>query len=154
MIKRFFFKVFTQTNILFVLILSSMSQECRCLPKLLEVTAQFFLTPSKFIFSCQDKPVENECRGGHTPFLTNAFLEQTRNNLENLSDTKVLYMTKCYLKNLSRAKSALRARNLKNFVFGAADFAPPPSHLPHDDEVKPILQMSSKLFEMCSKFFF
>ena len=95
----------------------------------------------------------NVCGGGHTPFLTNAFLEQTRNNLENLSDTKVLYVTKGYPKNLARAKSALRARNLKNFVFGATDFALP-NHLPHDDEAKPNLQMSSKLFEMCSKFFF
>ena len=86
--------------------------------------------------------------------MTNAFLDQTRNNLENLSDAKVLYMIKGCPKNLARAKSALRAQNLKKSIFGATDFTPPfPSSLPHHDQVKPNLQMSSKEFEMCSKIF-
>ena len=51
--------------------------------------------------------------GGARPILTNAFLEQIRNNLENLSDTKVFNVTKGCLKNLESAKIAPRARNLK-----------------------------------------
>ena len=37
--------------------------------------------------------------------------------MENLSDTKIFYVTKGCLKILARAKSALRARNLKNPFF-------------------------------------
>ena len=83
--------------------------------------------------------------------MTNAFLEQARNNLENLSDTKVLYVIKGCLENLARAKSALRAQKLKKSIFGAT-YLCPPSHLPHDDEVKPNLQMASKESETCAIF--
>ena len=57
------------------------------------------------------------------------FLEQARKNLENLSDTKVLYVTKGCLENLARVKSALRVRKTskKKFIFGATDFYP--SHM-------------------------
>ena len=57
--------------------------------------------------------------------MSNAFLEQTRNNLENLSETKVLYVTKGCLEKLARAKSALRAQELKKSLFGATDLYPP-----------------------------
>ena len=91
--------------------------------------------------------------GGSRPFSTIVFKKVTKQNKENLSDTKIFYVTKGCLKNLARAKSALRARNLKKSIFGATDFDPPPSTLPHHHRVKPNLQMSSKQFEMCSKFF-
>ena len=69
--------------------------------------------------------------GGSEPFSTIGFLEEIRNNLENLFLPKVLYVTKGCLKNLARAKSALRARDLKKSIFGATDFDPPqvPSHI-------------------------
>ena len=82
--------------------------------------------------------------------MTNAFLEQTRNNLENLSDTKVLYVTKGCLKNLARAKSALRAQNPKKSIFGATDLCPP---LPHQNSDEPRIYMSSKLLEVTAQFF-
>ena len=81
--------------------------------------------------------------GGVKAILTDAFLEVIKKNMENLFLPKVLYVTKGCLKNLARAKSALRARNLKKSIFGAIDFAPP-STLSHLNQVKPILQMSSK----------
>ena len=48
--------------------------------------------------------------GGGTAILTNVFLEKMRNNMENLSNTKVSNMTKCCLKNLVRVKNEMRAR--------------------------------------------
>ena len=48
--------------------------------------------------------------GGGTAILTNAFLEQMRNNMENLSNTKVSNVTKSFLKKLARAKNEMRAR--------------------------------------------
>ena len=48
--------------------------------------------------------------GGYWPFSSNEFLEVKKNNLENLSNTKVLYVHKECLRNLVRAKGALRAR--------------------------------------------
>ena len=52
--------------------------------------------------------------GGQTPFLTNAFLDQTRNNLENLSDTKVLLCDQRLSQKLgARQKRAARAKPQK-----------------------------------------
>ena len=45
------------------------------------------------------------------PKVTNAFLEQIRNILNNLFLPKFLYVTKGCLKNLARAKNAMRAQN-------------------------------------------
>lgn len=45
---------------------------------------------------------------------TNAGLEQTKNNLQNRSDTKVLYVTKGFLKNLARMKNVMRTQIKKN----------------------------------------
>ena len=59
-----------------------------------------------------DKKCLQLYEGGGSPILTNAFLEQTMNNLENLSDTKVLYVTKDCLRNLARTKNATRAQKL------------------------------------------
>ena len=69
--------------------------------------------------------------GGSRPFSTIVFKNVRTQNMENLSDTKIFYVTKGCLKNLARAKSALRARNLKKSIFGATDFDPPqvPSHI-------------------------
>lgn len=53
-------------------------------------------------------------RGKVMPIFSNAFLEQMRNNLENMSDTKVLYVIKGCLKNLALAKNAMRAQNPKS----------------------------------------
>ena len=44
--------------------------------------------------------------------FNNPFLEKIMNNLENLSDTKVLYVIKSCLKNLARVKNAMRAQKL------------------------------------------
>ena len=51
--------------------------------------------------------------GGSRPFSTIVFKNARTQNMENLSDTKIFYVTKGCLKNLARAKSALRTRNLK-----------------------------------------
>ena len=56
--------------------------------------------------------------------MTNAFLEQIRNNLQNLSDIKVFSVTNGCLKNLARAKNTMRAQKDKNSIFGAINFAP------------------------------
>ena len=56
------------------------------------------------------KCLEVDEGGAETPFFTNAFLEQIKNILENLSDTKVLYLTKGCLENLARAKNEMRAQ--------------------------------------------
>ena len=45
--------------------------------------------------------------------------------MENLSDTKFFYVIKGCLKNLARAKNALRAQNLKKSIFGTTDFDSP-----------------------------
>ena len=47
---------------------------------------------------------------GVTPILTNAFLEQIKNKMQNLSNTKVFKVTKGCLKNLARAKNKMRAQ--------------------------------------------
>ena len=62
--------------------------------------------------------------GGASPILTNALLEQIRNIIKNLFLPKVLYVTKGCLKNLGRAKNALRAQNPPKSIFGATNFAP------------------------------
>ena len=51
--------------------------------------------------------------GGVKPIFTNAFLEQIRTIMENLSNTKVFKLTKGCLKKLARAKNALRAHKIK-----------------------------------------
>ena len=91
--------------------------------------------------------------GGYLPFSTNAFFEVTKNNLENLSDGKVLYVIKGRPQNLARAKSALRAQNLKKSIFGATDLYPPYVTLPHQNSDEPRIYMSSKLLEVTSRFF-
>ena len=63
--------------------------------------------------------------GGYSPFSTIVFLEVRTTILENLSDGKVLYVIKGCPKNLVRAKSALRAQNLRKTIFGATDLYPP-----------------------------
>ena len=68
--------------------------------------------------------------GGQTPFSTIRYLEVRKKNMENLFLPKVLYVIKDCLKNLARAKSALRARNLKKSIFGAMDLYPPPKYPP------------------------
>lgn len=68
---------------------------------------------------------------GYWPFSTNVFLEVKNNNLKNLSNTKVFYVHEDCLRNLVRAKSALRARKSQKSIFGAIDLYPPhvPSHV-------------------------
>ena len=104
-------------------------------------------------FSSCAKTQVSKTELGSRPFLTNAFLKQTKNNLKNLSDTKVLYVTKGCLQNLARAKSALRAQNLKKSIFGATDLYPPYVTLPHQNSDEPRIYMSSKLLEVTSRFF-
>ena len=60
--------------------------------------------------SCQQKSVYNSMRGWVRPIFTNAFLEQIKNNMQNLSNTKVFKKTKGCLKNLARAKNKMRAQ--------------------------------------------
>ena len=67
-----------------------------------------------FARTCQRKSVYNCMRGGARPILTNAFLEQMRNNLENLLNTKVFKVTKGCLKKLARAKNEIRAQKNKS----------------------------------------
>ena len=65
---------------------------------------------SRKTFSCQQKSVYNSMRGWVSPIFTNAFLEQIKNNMQNLSNTKVFKVTKGCLKNLARAKNKMRAQ--------------------------------------------
>ena len=46
--------------------------------------------------------------------MTNALLEGIRNNMKNLSNTKVFKVTKGCLKKLARAKNEMRAQNAKS----------------------------------------
>ena len=58
-----------------------------------------------------NKKVSTSRWGGRArSILTNAFLEQIKNNMENLSNTKVFNVTKGCLKNLARAKNEMRAQ--------------------------------------------
>jgi len=68
--------------------------------------------------------------GGPRPISTDAFLEVKMNNLENLSNTKVLYVHEECLRSLVRAKGALRAQKAQKSIFGAIDFGPPPKSSP------------------------
>ena len=65
--------------------------------------------------------------GGANAISTIRFLEVRKQNMKNLFLPKVLYVTKGCLKNLARAKSALRARKLKKSIFRATDLYPPTS---------------------------
>ena len=47
-------------------------------------------------------------------FLSNTFLAQIEENLENLSDTKVFYVIKSCPKNLARAKYVVHMQKRKN----------------------------------------
>ena len=69
--------------------------------------------------------VSTTARGGVRPILTNAFLEQMKNNVENLSDTKVFNVIKGCLKKLARAKNEMRAQKCKMSIFGAIKLTPP-----------------------------
>ena len=96
-----------------------------------------FFSKTKFLLNFDERAKTNLSKtemgegGGSRPFSTIVFKKVTKQNKENLSDTKIFYVTKGCLKNLARAKSALRARNLKKSIFGATDFDPPqvPSHI-------------------------
>ena len=54
--------------------------------------------------------------------LTNAFSDQIRNNVENLSNTKVSNVTEGCLKKLARAKNEMRAQTCKKSIFGEIKF--------------------------------
>ncbi len=84
----------------------------------------FFFFP--FHTRAKTKVSKTKRGGGQTPKVTNAFLRQIRNILENLFLPKVLYVTKGCLKNLARAKNEMRAQNRKISIFGAINFTPPP----------------------------
>jgi len=62
-----------------------------------------------YLHTCQPKSVYN-CKRGGTAILTNAVLEKMRNNMENLSNTKVSNVTKGCLKKLAHAKNEMRAQ--------------------------------------------
>ena len=68
--------------------------------------------------------------GGYWPFSSNAFLEVKKNNLENQFLPKVFYVHEECLRNLVRAKGALRARKPQNSIFGAIDLCPTPKSPP------------------------
>jgi len=65
-------------------------------------------------------------RGWVSPILTNAFLEQIKNNLKDISDIKVSHVTKGCLKNLARAKNAMHVQKRKKSIFEAINFTHPP----------------------------
>ena len=65
---------------------------------------------SKLTHRAKKKSVYKYIWRGVRAILTNVFLEQIRNSLKNLFLQKVLYVIKGCLKNLARAKNALRAR--------------------------------------------
>ena len=77
----------------------------------------------EFTPTCQEKKCL-ELQEGQTPKVTNVLLEQIKENLENLSDTKVLCVTKGCLKNLVRAKNAMRAQNRKTRFLEQLGFTP------------------------------
>ena len=80
--------------------------------------------------------LKSKWAGESRSFSTIVFKNVRTQNMENLSDTKIFYVTKGCLKNLARAKSALRARNLKKSIFGATDFDPPPKYPPTSSSSK------------------
>jgi len=75
-------------------------------------------------FSMPRKKCLQLYEGEMSPILTNAFLQQIRNSLKHLSNSKVLYVTKDCLKNLARARNAMYAQKRKNSIFGAVNFTP------------------------------
>ena len=89
-----------------------------------EFTPQNGKIKTKNIFSCQRKSVYNCKRGGGPAILTNAFLEQIKNNMENLSNTKVFKVTTGCLKNLARAKNEMRAQKNKSRFLEQQIFPP------------------------------
>ena len=118
------------------------------------LSTQYTATKAKLFFIVPRHPCLKRKWGGGTPFSTIRFLEVRKKNMENLFLPKVLYVTKGCLKNLARAKSALRARNSKKPVFGAIDLCPPPqvpSHiLTKQNQFCRYLPNSLK----CAQFFF
>ena len=81
----------------------------------------------KVVFTRASKKVSTtQWGGGVTPILTNAFLEQIKNNMQNLSNTKVFKVTKGCLKNLARAKNKMRAQKNKSRFLEQLILPPPP----------------------------
>ena len=107
---------------------------------MLKFPPKVFLTEKKL--ACQRKSVYNSKRGVR-PILTNVFLEQMRNNMENLSNKKVFKVTKGCLKNLARAKNEMCARKNKS-RFLEQLILPPLNFFVCHSNTKPSMQRAPK----------